>query len=122
MTDSQSVKVYLDQAQSFQAKADYENAEKSLLLALEAASQLYHDPSLMTNALKQLTSFYSQMDQYNEAIAQATWAIEIIKENLGKESPALEPLYLNMADLQRCDGNEEESTKYEALAASVHPK
>jgi tetratricopeptide (TPR) repeat protein len=115
----QEVRVYLDQAAAYQAKADYENAEKSLMLALEAATQLYSDPHLVAEALKQLTAFYSQMDQYNEAIAQASWAIEIVKKRVGDDSPALEPLYLNMADLQRCDGNDEESQKFEKLAVMV---
>ena len=119
MIDRQEVRVYLEQAASYQAKADYENAEKSLMLALEAATQLYNDPSLTAEALKQLTAFYSQMDQYNEAIAQADWAIEIIKKKLGADSPALEPLYLNMADLQRCEGNDAESEKFEKLAVAV---
>lgn len=119
MIDKAEVRVYLEQAQAYQAKSDYENAERSLLLALEAATQLYNDPTLVAEALKQLTAFYSQMDQYNEAIAQADWAIQIIKKQLGEESPALEALYLNMADLQRCDGNESESERYEKLAVSV---
>ena len=109
----------MEQAQAYQAKADYENAERSLLLALEAATQLYDDPHLVAEALKQLTSFYSQMDQYNEAIAQSSWAIEIVKKRLGQEHAALEPLYLNMADLQRCEGNEEESARYEKLALAL---
>jgi tetratricopeptide (TPR) repeat protein len=116
---SQQVQSYLEQAQAYQAQSDYENAEKSLLLALEAATQLYNDPHLVAEALKQLTAFYSQMDQYNEAIAQASWAIEIVKKRLGEEHPALEPLYLNMADLQRCDGNDLEGERFEKLAGAV---
>lgn len=119
MIDREEVRVYLEQAAGYQAKADYENAEKSLMLALEAATQLYNDPGLVADALKQLTAFYSQMDQYNEAIAQAAWAIEIVKKNMGEDNPALEPLYLNMADLQRCEGNEEESARFEKLAIAV---
>lgn len=119
MINRQEVRIYLEQAQAYQARADYENAEKSLMLALEAATQLYDDPNLVADALKQLTAFYSQMDQYNEAIAQAGWAIEIIKKRLGQDHPALEALYLNMADLQRCEGNEEESEKFEKLAGAV---
>ena len=119
MTDNQEVRVYLEQAQAYQAKADYENAERSLLLALEAATQLYNDPNLVAEALKQLTGFYSQMDQYNEAIAQSAWAIEIVKKRLGPEHAALEVLYMNMADLQRCDGNEVESERYEKLAGAL---
>ena len=119
MTDKQEVRAYLEQAQAYQAKADYENAERSLLLALEAASQLYNDPHLIADSLKQLTAFYSQMDQYNEAIAQSSWAIEIVKKQLGAEHPALETLYSNMADLQRCDGNDEESARYESLAVAL---
>ena len=119
MIDRQEVRVYLEQAASYQAQADYENAEKSLMLALEAATQLYTDPTLTAEALKQLTAFYSQMDQYNDAIAQADWAIEIIKKKLGADSPALEPLYLNMADLQRCEGNEAESERFEKMAVAV---
>jgi tetratricopeptide (TPR) repeat protein len=119
MIDRQEVRVYLDQAVAYQAKADYENAEKSMLLALEAATQLYNDPGLVADALKQLTAFYSQMDQYNEAIAQAGWAIEIVKKRLGADNPALEALYLNMADLQRCEGNDVESEKFEKLAVAV---
>lgn len=119
MIDKQEVRVYLEQAQAYQAKADYENAEKSLMLALEAATQLYNDPHLIADALRQLTAFYSQMDQYNEAIAKSEWAIAIMKKQYGAEHPELESLYLNMADLQRCEGNEEESAKYEQLAVSV---
>jgi tetratricopeptide (TPR) repeat protein len=119
MIDRQEVRVYLEQAAAYQAKADYENAEKSLLLALEAATQLYNDPSLVADALKQLTAFYSQMDQYNEAIAQAGWAIEIVKKRLGVDNPVLEQLYLNMADLQRCEGNDEECEKFEKLAVAL---
>jgi hypothetical protein len=119
MIDKQEVKVYLEQAQAYQAKADYENAERSLLLALEAATQLYNDPHLVAESLKQLTAFYSQMDQYNEAIAQSAWAIEIVKKRLGPEHPAFETLYLNMADLQRCEGNEAESERYEKLAGGL---
>jgi tetratricopeptide (TPR) repeat protein len=119
MMDRQEVRVYLEQAQGYQAKGDYENAERSLMLALEAATQLSEEPTLVADALRQLTAFYSQMDQYNEAIAQAGWAIEILKKRLGGEHPALEALYLNMADLQRCEGNDEEVAKFERLALAV---
>jgi len=119
MIDRREVWAYLEQAKAYQAKSDSENAERSLLLALEASVQLYDDPTLVAEALKQLTAFYSAMDQYNEAIAQTDWAIQIIKKNLGEKNNALEPLYLNMADLQRCEGNEEEAKKYEDLAGAV---
>ena len=116
---AQQVRDYLQQAQSYQAKADYQNAERNLLLALEAATQIYNDTQLVAEALQVLTSFYSQMDQYTEAIAQADWCIQMVKKRLGDSSAELEPLYLNMADLQRCDGNEDEAHRYEALAAGV---
>ncbi len=119
MIDKQEVRIYLEQAQAYQAKADYENAEKSLMLALEASTQVYKDPKLIAEALKELTAFYSQMDQYNEAIAKAEWAIAIVKKQFGENHPELEPLYLNMADLQRCEGNDEESARYEALATAA---
>ena len=62
MTDRQEVRVYLEQAQAYQAQSDYENAERSLMQALEASAQLYHDPALIAESLQQLTAFYSQMD------------------------------------------------------------
>lgn len=116
----QDVRDFMQQAQSYQAKSDYPNAERSLLLALEASTEVGHEAALMAEALQLLTSFYSQMDQYSEAIAQASWCIEMVKSKQGAESPDLAPLYSTMADLQRCDGNEDEAARYAALAAKVH--
>jgi tetratricopeptide (TPR) repeat protein len=116
MIDLKDVQKYLAQGQDYQSKADYENAEKSYLLALEIAMELEAETSLVAEALRRLTGFYSALDQYDDAIAQAAWAIQIIKKRLGEEHPDLAAFYSNLADLHRCQGNEEESRKYEGLA------
>ena len=52
-------------------------------------------------------------------LRRASWTIEILKKRLGAGHADLESLYLGMADLQRCDGNEEEADRYEKLAINL---
>jgi hypothetical protein len=113
------VKAHLEQARKFQAQADYRSAERSLLLALEASTQLYHDPALVVEALQMLAGFYSQMGQRDEALAQAGWALELLKGKLGAGHPALKPVLLAMVGLLREDGQEGEAQRLEKAAGEL---
>jgi hypothetical protein len=112
----EDVKAHLEQARRFQAQADYRSAERSLLLALEASTQLYHDPVLVVEALQMLAGFYGQMGQRDEALAQAAWALALLKGKLGAQHPALKPVLLAMAGLLREDGQAEEAQRLEKAA------
>ena len=113
MTD---VKATLAQARLQQAQADFRNAERSLLLALEAAAQLYADPALVAESLQMLVAFYRQTRQHNEAVAQALWAAELMKSKLGEGHAGLAPVYQTLAELLAEDGQQAESQRYRALA------
>jgi tetratricopeptide (TPR) repeat protein len=113
------VKAHLEQARAFQAQADYRSAERSLLLALEAATQLYSDPSLVVEALQMLSGFYGQMGQHTEALAQAAWALELLKAKLGAQDPALRPVMLTMATWLTEDGQTAEAQRLESAAAHL---
>ena len=114
-----TVKAHLEQARKFQSQADYRSAERSLLLALEASTQIYQDPSLVVEALQMLAGFYSQMGQRDEALAQAAWALEFLKGKLGQHHPALKPILLAMAELLHKDGQETEAAGFERAAAEL---
>jgi len=113
------VKSHLEQARRFQAQADYRSAERSLMLALEAATQLYNDPALVAEALQMLSLFYSQMGQRNEALAQADWALQMLKAKLGQQHPGLKPVLVTMAQLLRAEGQSAEAAEMERSAASL---
>jgi hypothetical protein len=115
MTD---VKATLAQARIQQNQADFRNAERSLLLALEAAAQLYSDPALVAETLQMLVAFYRQTRQINEAVAQALWAAELLKKKLGAGNAGLAPVYQTLAELLAEDGQSAESQRYRALAKS----
>lgn len=117
--DGAKAKAHLEQARAFQAQADYRSAERSLLLALEASTQIYHDPALVVEALQMLTAFYTQMGQHTEALAQAAWALELLKGKLGEKDKALVPVMLAMAGLLRADGQGEEAQRLERQAADL---
>ena len=110
------VKTSLAQARLQQAHADFQNAERSLLLALEAAAQLYEDPSLVADTLQMLVAFYRQTRQLNEAAAQSLWAAELLKKKLGERHHGLAPVYQTLAELLADDGQQAESQRYKALA------
>ena len=116
MTD---VRAHLALAREQQAKADFRSAERSLLLALEAATQLYSDPALVAETLQMLTAFYRQTHQMDEAVAQAAWAAEILKGRLGPTHPALAPVYRTLAELHQAEGHADEANRYLALAKAV---
>ncbi len=113
MTD---VRAILALARQQQAKADFRDAERNLFLALEAASQIYADPGLVAEALQMLVAFYRETRQLNEAVAQATWAAEILKGKLGTSHPGLVPVYRALSDLLKEDGQGEEADRYLGLA------
>lgn len=113
MTD---VRATLLQAKEQEARADYRSAERSLLLALEAATQIYGDPSLVAEALQMLTAFYLQTRQVQAAISQANWALELLRAKLGDGHPGLAPVYRTLADLCLKDGRKEEAERFELLA------
>lgn len=113
------VKAHLEQARRFQAQADYRSAERSLMLALEAATQLYNDPALVAEALQMLALFYSQMGQRTEALAQADWALQVLKAKLGQQHPGLKPVLETIAEILRADGQMEEAADVERSAASL---
>ena len=112
-------RAYLDQARKFQAQADYRSAERSLMLALEAATQLYNDPALVAEALQMLSLFYRQMGQRNEALAQADWALQMLKAKLGQQHVGLKPVLLAMAGLLKEDGQLQEAVIVEKEAAAL---
>ena len=112
-------RAHLDQARKFQTQADYRSAERSLMLALEAATQLYNDPALVAEALQMLSQFYRQMGQRNEALAQADWALQILKAKLGQQHPGLKPVLLAIAGLLREDGQADEAIIAEKEAAGL---
>jgi hypothetical protein len=116
MTD---VRATLALAREQQAKADFRSAERSLLLALEAATQLYSDPALVAEALQMLTAFYRQTHQMDEAAAQATWAAEILKGRLGNNHPALAPVYKTLAELCQAEGFHDDAQRYLGLAKAA---
>ena len=110
---------HLEQARKFQAQADYRSAERSLMLALEAATQLYNDPALVAEALQMLSLFYRQMGQHNEALAQADWALQMLKAKLGQQHTGLKPVLLAIAGLLREEGQVAEAVLVEKEAASL---
>ncbi len=110
---------HLEQARKFQAQADYRSAERSLMLALEAATQLYNDPALVAEALQMLSLFYRQMGQHNEALAQADWALQMLKAKLGQQHAGLKPVLLAIAGLLREEGQVAEAVLVEKEAASL---
>ena len=116
MTD---VRATLAQAREQQAKADYRSAERSLLLALEAAVQIYGDAELAAEALQMLSAFYLQTRQINEAISQASWALELLRKKLGDGAPGLAPVYRTLAELNRKDGRRDEAARLDALAQAA---
>ena len=67
---TRQVEQCLMQAQAYLSKSDYPNAEKRYLEALEKAAETAEETQLIHRALKELTAFYSQLDQYDDAIAQ----------------------------------------------------
>lgn len=113
MTD---VRAALAAARQQQSNADFRNAERSLLLALEAAAQLYSDPALVAESLQMLTAFYRQTHQMNEAVAQASWAAELLKSRLGLYHTGLAPVYQTLAELLHDDGQRAEAERYRGLA------
>lgn len=113
------ISAYLDQARKFQAQADYRSAERSLMLALEAATQLYNDPALVAEALQMLSLFYHQMGQRNEALAQADWALQLLKAKLGQQHIGLKPVLLAMAGMLREDGHLQEALEADRDAAQL---
>ena len=112
-------RAHLDQARKFQSQADYRSAERSLMLALEAATQLYNDPALVAEALQMLSLFYTQMGQHNEALAQADWALQVLKAKLGQQHPGLKPVLLAIAKLLRETGQTAEAVDVEREAATL---
>jgi hypothetical protein len=116
MTD---VRATLKQAQEQQQRADYRNAERSLLLALEASTQIYGDPALVAESLQMLTAFYVQTHQIHAAVGQATWALEILKAKLGEGHPGLAPVYRTLAELSLQEGDEPAAQRYERLAEAA---
>jgi hypothetical protein len=116
------VRVALALAREQQARADFRSAERSLLLALEAAIQIYSDPGLVAEALQMLTTFYRQTKQLEGAIAQASWAAEIIKKRLGAEHAALLPVYRTLADLSQENGQSGESERYRHLVSAMEAR
>lgn len=113
MTD---VRATLAQAREQQAQADYRSAERSLLLALDAAVQLYGDAELAAEALQMLSAFYLQTRQINEAITQASWALELLRKKLGDGAKGLAPVYRTLAELHRKEGRADEAREFDALA------
>jgi hypothetical protein len=106
-------------ARAQEANADFRNAERSLLLALEAATQLYSDPGLVAESLQMLTAFYRQVGQLEGAIAQASWAAEILKNRLGPAHPALVPVYQALSELSQENGQAAESERYRHMAEAA---
>lgn len=113
---STDVRATLQQAREQQARSDFRSAERSLLLALDAATQLYGDPTLVAESLQMLTAFYLQTRQLQDAISQASWALEILKGKLGEGHHGLAPVYRTLAELHLQDGNKAESDRYNKLA------
>jgi hypothetical protein len=116
------VRAALAQAREQQARADFSSAERSLLLALEAAIQIYSDPGLVAEALQMLTTFYRQTSQLEGAIAQASWAAEILKKRFGSGHAALLPVYRSLQQLCLEDGQAGESERYRILAAALEAR
>lgn len=113
---STDVRANLQQARDHQARSDFRSAERSLLLALDAATQIYGDPNLVAEALQMLTAFYLQTRQLQDAITQASWALQILKGKLGEGHPGLVPVYRTLAELSLQDGNKAEAERYATLA------
>jgi hypothetical protein len=59
------------------------------------------------------------MGQRDEALAQAAWALELLKGKLGNQHPALKPVLLAMAGLLREDGQEAEAADLEQAALGL---
>lgn len=116
------VRSALAQAREQQDQADFRNAERSLLLALEASIQIYSDPGLVAEALQMLTAFYRQTHQLEGAIAQASWAAEILKKRLGEGHAALIPVYQTLAELTLENGQVAESRRYLRMAEALRAK
>ncbi len=110
------VRATLQQAREQQARSDFRSAERSLLLALDAATQIYADPNLVAESLQMLTAFYLQTRQLQDAISQASWALEILKGKLGNGHRGLAPIYRTLAELSLQDGNRAEADRFTALA------
>jgi hypothetical protein len=66
-----------------------------------------------------LTVFYRQTGQLEEAIAQASWACEILKKRLGDRHAALIPVYDTLAQLAAENGLEAEARRYQELSRSL---
>ena len=115
MTD---VRATLALARQQQSQADFRSAERSLLLALEAAAQIYGDPGLVAEALQMLTAFYRQTHQLDEAVAQASWALELLKAKLGQVHPGLAPVYRTLSELHEAQKRPEEAARCLGLARS----
>jgi hypothetical protein len=116
MTD---VRATLHQAKEQQGRADFRNAERSLLLALEASAQLYGDPALVAESLQMLSAFYVQTRQIHAAIGQASWALEILKAKLGEGHKGLAPVYRTLAELALQEGDKTAAERYQRLAETV---